>query len=126
MIYACYCSKDKNIKTQYEKVKEFVQQNRLTVSKWIEIDSPLESKQLQLLISSMDKGDTLLIADMSVLGMDMLSKMDFINQIIKKQCDVRIVEDNARLGVDVLSDMISHIDSLEKQFEEVSTHQEKH
>lgn len=73
---------------QRQMILDYAHANKVIIDEIIEIEissrKSLKDRKIELLLSKMDKGDILVVAELSRLGRNMMQTLTIINQIIEK------------------------------------------
>lgn len=109
------------VENQRYEINKLCETNNLAVEKWIEetISGTKEfnKRSLGKLLSSIQKNDILICAEISRLGRSLFMIMDILNLCMKKECKVWTVKDNFRLGDDIQSKVLAFAFGLSAEIE---------
>ena len=71
--------------------------------------TPVKDRKLQLVIDSMESGDTLIVSGLSRLGRNMVEVMTVLDQLVKKGCRVHAVKGGYRIDQSLSSKILSMV-----------------
>ncbi len=93
--YTRISTDSQDLENQRHLLLNYAQQNQLLITEFIEAEASSQKSQQQrkidLLLSKLETGDKLLVAELSRLGRNMLETLNIINTLSKKGVDVVFV-----------------------------------
>jgi DNA invertase Pin-like site-specific DNA recombinase len=109
------------VENQRFEIKEFCKRNNTMVEQWIEETisgtKEVEKRKLGSLLTSLQKGDILICAELSRLGRNLLMIMSILNICMEKEVQVWTIKDNYRLGSDISSKVLAFAFGLSAEIE---------
>jgi len=119
--YIRVSSTKQTLQHQYFEIKQFANQNNLTVDKWVKetISSrkPLDKRKLGELLQTLEPNDILIAAEISRLGRSLLEVMRILENCLNKNCRVWTIKENYRLGNDIQSKVMAFAFGLSAEIE---------
>ena len=124
MIYAYLrvSTKDQSYEYQRNQILTYANDNQLGTVSFIEdvVSGAKDWHQRaigELVIHTMQKGDTLLVNEFSRLGRSLLDILEILKTLKEKECQVHIVRENMIIGDDLSSKMMVFMFSLVSEIE---------
>ncbi len=109
------------VENQRYEINRFCEREKVTIQQWIEETTSgtkePDKRKLGRVLSKLQKGDTLICAELSRLGRSLLMIMDILNQCLKREVQVWTIKDNYRLGVDISSKVLAFAFGLSAEIE---------
>lgn len=109
------------VENQKFEILKFANQKNLPVEQWVEetASGTLSSKDRKLgeVITRLQKGDTLIVAELSRLGRSLLDVMTILNTLMKKEVRVFSIKENYELGNNISSKVLAFAFSLSAEIE---------
>ena len=109
------------VENQRYEINRFCERENITINQWIEETTSgtkePDKRKLGAVLSKLQKGDTLICAELSRLGRSLLMIMDILNQCLKREVQVWTIKDNYRLGMDISSKVLAFAFGLSAEIE---------
>lgn len=101
--------------TNYSKKREF------PIGKWIEetisATKKLENRKLGSLLNNMEKGDILIVSELSRLGRNLMQIMSILNRCMENEIQVFTIKENYELGNNINSKVLAFAFGLSAEIE---------
>lgn len=115
------CYRSRSFKNGRYEINRFCERHTLVVDRWIEEtisgNKDVEKRKLGAILSTMQKDDILICAELSRLGRNLLMIMAILNQCMKQEVQVWTIKDNYRLGSDINSKVLAFAFGLSAEIE---------
>lgn len=109
------------VENQRYEINQYCLRHTMVVDRWIEETisgtKDIEKRKLGGLLDSMQKNDTLICAELSRLGRNLLMIMAILNQCMKNEIQLWTIKDNYRLGSDINSKVLAFAFGLSAEIE---------
>lgn len=109
------------VENQRFEINNFCTKEQIVIDRWIEETisgtKEVEKRQLGKLLKKLNKGDTLICAELSRLGRSLLMIMAILHHCMKEEIQVWTIKDNFRLGKDIQSQVLAFAFGLSAQIE---------
>lgn len=109
------------VENQRFEINRFCERHTMIVDKWIEEtisgNKDVDKRKLGCILDTMQKDDTLICAELSRLGRNMLMIMAILNQCMNRDVQVWTIKDNYRLGNDINSKVLAFAFGLSAEIE---------
>lgn len=119
--YIRVSSDKQTVENQRFEIKNFCQQQHLSVDDWIEETisgtKSFDKRQLGVLLSHIGRGDTIICSELSRLGRSIFMIMEILNICMNKECRVWTIKEGYRLGDDIQSKVLAFAFSLSAEIE---------
>ena len=116
----CSCDKS-DVENQRFEIQNFCDKNGMVVDEWVEETitgtKDYSVRKLGEVVNNADKHCRIITCEISRIGRNMYSIMDFLNHCMQKGCEVWTVKDNFRLGDDLSSKVIAFAFALSAEIE---------
>ncbi len=109
--YIRVSSDKQTVENQRFEINRFCRREKITIGVWLEetisgTKEP-EKRKLGQLLNGLQKGDTLICAELSRLGRSLTMILNILNQCLKREVQVWTIKDNYRLGSDISSKVLA-------------------
>lgn len=109
------------VENQRFEIERFCEKEGLTIGDWIEETQSgtmnYRKRLLGPLLDKLQKGDTLICAELSRLGRNLLVIMEILNRLMEKEVKLWTIKDNFRLGDDIQSKVLAFAFGLSAEIE---------
>ena len=109
------------VANQRFEIENFVKKQNIKIDVWVEETisgaSDFKKRKFSKLLKKLNKGDILIVSEMSRLGRKLLEVMSILNICINKEVQVWTIKDNYRLGADIQSKVLAFAFSLSAEIE---------
>ncbi len=109
------------IENQKYEILKFVNQKNIPIENWVEetVSGTVNSKDRKLgeVITKLQKGDVLIVTELSRLGRSLLDVMTILNSLMKKEVKVFSIKENYELGNNISSKVLAFAFSLSAEIE---------
>jgi DNA invertase Pin-like site-specific DNA recombinase len=109
------------IENQRYEILKFSNLKQIVVNEWIEETESgtvkIKDRLLGQLINKLQKGDTLIVSEISRLGRKLLDVMSILNEIMLKECFLLSVKEGFELGDNINSKVLAFAFSLSGELE---------
>ncbi len=114
------CDKQ-STKTQKYEITKYAKDKNIIIDKWIEETisgtKKVEDRKLGNLLKKMDKGDTLIISEMSRLSRNLMGIMAILNSSIEKRTNIIAIKENFHLSDNINSKVLAFAFALSAEIE---------
>lgn len=123
MIYAYLrVSSDKqSLNNQRYEILKYCDKNDFKIDQWIEetitSKSKLKERTLYSLLEQMEKGDILILSEISRLGRNLMEIMKLLHDCMEKKCMVYTIKENYQLGDNINSKVLAFAFGLSAEIE---------
>lgn len=119
--YIRVSSNKQTVEHQRYEIKQFVQNNNLSIDKWVEetVSSrkPLQKRKLGSVLEELQESDILIACEISRLGRSLLEVMRILESCLNKNCQVWTIKENYHLGNDIQSKVMAFAFGLAAEIE---------
>lgn len=109
------------VENQRFEINRFCEKQDIVIDRWIEETisgtKDVEKRKLGKLLNRLKKDDTLICAELSRLGRNLLMIMSILNHCMKNDIQVWTIKDNYRLGSDINSKVLAFAFGLSAEIE---------
>ena len=119
--YIRVSSDKQTVENQRFEINNFCKKEKLIINGWIEETisgtKSYNKRELGKLLKSVQKGDSIIYAELSRLGRNLFMIMEILNICMTKECRVWTIKDNYRLGDDIQSKVLAFAFGLSAEIE---------
>ena len=109
------------VENQKITIEEFCKQKEITEVKFVEETisgtKDFQKRKLGKLIEELQKGDTLIITELSRLGRNLMMIFNILNKLLEKEINVYAIKENFELSEDIQSQVLAFAFGLSAQIE---------
>jgi len=119
--YVRISTKQQDTENQKFEILKYVDKLGVVVNKWVNetVSGKKSYKERELgnLIKEIQKGDSLIVTELSRLGRSLLEVMEILNQLLEREVKIHIVKSNMELGKNIQSKVLAFAFSLAAEIE---------